>query len=209
MALFMGFFILETLSRNTILISIGFVLVYVLISFLKEPKLKYNRFLSIFIASWPLVFAIVYYLFIIVINNLSFISFLADDGKGLDSRVYVWNNAINVIKSSPLIGDYHYSLIRQSHNTHLDIWVSFGLIVLLITIAFIATIIYNKGREYASKQAYLHMIGFICCIVMGMAEAALFAGCQGLFVMIGTFILLSKQERDTVSDDSLRNRFDS
>ena len=209
LALFMGFFVLATLSRNTIIIGVGFVLVYVLISFLKEPKLKYNRFLSIFVASWPLLFAIVYSLFITVINNLSFMSFLADEGKGLDSRVYVWNNAINEIKSSPLLGDYHYSLIRQSHNTHLDIWVSFGLIVLLITIAFIATIIYNKGREYASKRAYLCMLGFICCIVMGMAEAALFAGCQGLFVLIGTFILLSKQESDTVSDDSMRNRFDS
>lgn len=196
LVLFMIYFIVATLSRNTLIISVLFIVVFSVVKLVRNFPLFINRPMSIVISSWPLVFAFIYMAFISAVSNIGFLSFMVDSSKPLDSRFGVWSKALTEIEKFPLTGNYSFSLIRQSHNTHLDIWVSYGFIVLLITIVFLTHILFNKGQEYKDKTSYLYMLGFSSCIIMGMAEAALFAGCQGLFVMVGAFILLSKADSD-------------
>ncbi len=196
LALFMFYFILETLSRNALLIEIGFAIIFFYTKFRKKQALSFSKTVSMVVAAWPLIFAFLYIVFIHTISNSNFLSFLVGIGKELDSRIGVWNIALAEIKKSPLIGNYGFSLLRQSHNTHLDIWVSYGTIVLATTIIFIKYIIHNNGYTYRTRTSYLYMLGFICCILMGMGEAALFSGSQALFVLIGGFVLLSKSKDD-------------
>jgi len=194
LALFMFYFVFRTLSRNVLLTGALFFIAFVVFKFFKKIQLTYNLTLSAIVAAWPILFVVAYKLLIGIISNIGFLSFLTESGKELDTRNDVWSTAFSEITKYPLTGNYGASIIRQSHNTHLDIWVSYGIIALVCTIILIAYIIHNNGRAYANRISYLYMFGFVCCIVMGMAEAALFAGCQGLFILIGAFILLSKTD---------------
>lgn len=199
LALFMFFCVVKTLSRNTLLIMILFLVGYIFIRTKKQLGLSNNIPISILISVWPLVFAILYMSFVHVVDKVKILSFLNLE-KGFDTRYEVWSNALAKLRESPIMGDFSFSVIRQSHNSHLDIWISYGLIVLLLTCVFIFLIVNNSGNMYANRISFLYMFGFICCIFIGMAEAALFSGCQGLFIMVGVLALLSKSESEYVTN---------
>jgi O-antigen ligase len=193
LAIFMFFSVLETLSRNTILIGILFWVMFCYIRFKKTVSLRYSRAVSMFVSVWPLFFSFIYIFLINYSDQMKFLSFL-DMNKGFDTRIKVWENVFEKLSQSPIIGDFSFAVLRQAHNSHLDIWVSYGILALFLTCLFIFLIVYNSGQEYTNRISYLYMLGFICCCFIGMAEAALFAGCQGLFIMVGIYILLSKSE---------------
>lgn len=196
LALFMSYFVFQTLSRNALLTFLVFFVIFIVMLFIKRPKRSFGMASSTFIAAWPIIFVAAYKLLLFIISKLGIFSFLTESGKELDTRNIVWNDVIAEILEYPLTGNYGASVIRQSHNTHLDIWVSYGIIALIGTIILIAYIIYNNGRAYKNNISNLYMLGFICCIIMGMAEAALFAGCQGLFILVAGFVLLSKTDNE-------------
>lgn len=126
-------------------------------------------------------------------EQIGFLSFL-DMNKGFDTRTGVWTSVYEKLSKSPIIGDFSFAAIRQSHNSHLDIWISYGFVTLILVCLFIFLIVYGEGKTYNNRISYIYMLGFICCCFIGMAEAALFAGCQGLFVLIGMYVLLSKSD---------------
>lgn len=192
-AMFMFFAVVETLSRNTILIAILFGVVFCYVTFKKQLSLLYSRAVSVFVSVWPLLFSFVYMLFINYSDKMKFLSFL-DMNKGFDTRTDVWTKVFERLAKSPIFGDFSFAILRQAHNSHLDIWVSYGVATLVLTCLLTFLIVHHRGQVYSDRISYLYMFGFICCCFIGMAEAALFAGCQGLFIMIGIFILLSKSE---------------
>lgn len=193
LAVFMFFAVLKTLSRNTLIIIIFYLVIYCLIRFKKKLSLTYSRIISFVVSVWPLIFAFFYMSFIHLSEKIAFLS-IFDLEKGFDTRIEVWSNTLEALYKSPVFGDFSFTIIRQSHNSHLDIWLSYGFVVLFLTCLFIFLIVYNGGKKYKNRIAYLYMFGFICCIFIGMAEAALFSGCQGFFVMVGMLVLISKSE---------------
>jgi hypothetical protein len=155
--------------------------------------MRYSRAVSVFVSIWPIIFSFAYMLLVNYVSQMRFLLFL-DMNKGFDTRTYVWIEVFEKLSKAPVLGNFSFAILRQAHNSHLDIWISYGILALILTCLFLFLIVYNGGQKYNNRLSYLYMFGFICCCFIGMAEAALFAGCQGLFVMIGMYILLSKSE---------------
>lgn len=196
---FMVFFIIETKSRNAILLVFAFIIIYIILCISKKEKRSISKTWAVVFASWPLLFSAFYMIIINFIMKGNLLQVLVSEGKGLDSRSVIWQEIFMYIAKSPVIGAYDLIYSQQAHNTHIDIWCSYGIIPLILTIYILYKVIYNNGRVYTSKFQYLYKIGFCFCIMMGMAEAALFSGGQTLYVLVGTLLIMSNwdDEKDS------------
>lgn len=191
----MTFFCFETRSRNVQIIIVLFLVVWAFTTFRKNLQLRMTRAASFAVAIWPLVFCFAYMVLVNLPTIGDLFSFLVEEGKNLDSRSAIWSKGLQTVAEAPLFGKYNIAMQRQFHNSHLDVWGSYGIVTLIYVVYFLYKTIYNGGKCYLQKQNYLCMIGFCCCIIMGMAEAALFAGSQALFIFVGAFLLMSNEEQ--------------
>lgn len=189
-------FILLTRSRNGILILCIFLslLIYMHI---KKSNLRIGKKLSLFISIFPLLFIVMYFT---MINNQSIANvfdFLVEKGKELDSRVIIWSFALEKFKTSPVFGAYSQisngSGISQLHNSHLDIMASYGVLPLILTCYLLYKLLNNNNKLYQDKSNYLYTIGFAFSLLMGMGEAAVFAGGLGIYLFSGVFLLLRNE----------------
>ncbi len=192
--------ILLTESRNALIVLLIFVLISFWLLWKKPKRLTISKSVAAGASIFPLVFAGMY-MFLIYNETLQkMLSFLVDIGKSLDSRVLVWRKAWEWIVKSPLIGAYSQSTggtgSAQFHNTHIDILVSYGVVILFLVCVFLYRIIHVKGKLYRDKESYVYMLGFICAIVLGIGEAALFSGGLGIYIFMGVLLLLSNQKRE-------------
>ena len=145
----------------------------------------------------------VFVMFYMAMVNLPWVQiildFLVGEGKALTSRHDVWETALTALYSSPLIGAYSQISngegALQMHNSHLDIAASYGIVVFLLVCYLLWRYLYQKGRYYNHKSNYVYILGFVCAILLGIGEAALFSGGLGIYVFIGTFLMLANYEK--------------
>ena len=186
-SVFMLFFIMETSSRNCILsIVFGIFLFFYL---LLARRKKFFLIESIFFSAIPFIYAIFY---LIVVNNPIFIdmfSFIAGEGKPLNSRDYIWNLSLDYFFKSPIVGAYNEVFSGQLHNTHIDILVSYGFESFVLFIIFITCILNRIEMKRKDQKLYVSM--FLALLFCGSGEAALYCGCVGLYISVGSFLLLS------------------
>lgn len=198
MAAFLAWFILETQSRNCLLVIAVFTAICFWLEFRSRRKLRITKGWARIIAWFPLIFVAGYMLLIYTPWIQNVFSFLVDVGKSLDSRMKIWTKAIENIWISPLFGRY-YSVSEgtgtaQLHNTHLDIAVSYGIPVLLIVCSLLSRYLYQGGRYYDDKMSFSYILSFSCAIMLGVGEAALFSGGLGIYVFVGLFLMLSNRD---------------
>lgn len=204
MACVLIWFVVETQSRNCLLVLAMFVAVCIWLRFRSTRALQITRFWSVVIAWFPLLFALLYMLFIYSPWIQNALSFIVDVGKELDSRTKIWTIALENIRQSPLIGDYfgisNGTGNSQLHNSHLDIMASYGIPILVMVCTALSTYLYQKGRIYEDKQSYIYILAFTCAIMLGIGEAALFSGGLGIYIFVGAFLMLSnaKSEEEEV-----------
>ena len=198
MACFLGWVVLGTESRNCLLVLLMFTAACFWLEFKSRRKLRVTRFWAVIIAWFPVVFVGVYMLFVYAPWVQKLLSFLVDVGKGLDSRTRIWTESLRFIAESPLIGSYHGisdgTGAIQLHNSHLDIAASYGIPVLAMVCSLLTTYLYQKGRYYEDKESFSYMLAFACAIMLGLGEAALFAGGLGIYIFAGIFLMLSSRE---------------
>lgn len=193
----MVYFMLETKSRNCLLAFLIFIVIAIVITI--DRKFKFRRFTAFVITVFPLLFAALY----LLVENSPSISaafeFLASEGKGLDSRITIWQNALQEFKHSPIIGAYSTISegrgFSQMHNTHIDILVSYGCIVFVAVTRFLYKIIYSIGKALTSYGEKLYFAAFTATYLMGIGEAALFSGGIGIYLCIGVFLILAKNKK--------------
>ena len=134
-----------------------------------------------------------------------FFSFLVEEGKDLDSRVIIWSSAVDVIKKSPVIGNYSniiYSFEHnQMHNTHLDILASYGTIVFLLVVGFLFFIFVKMKNNVTTLIKSIALLGFISGLILGMGEAILFSGGLSFYIIMGQLILLNNDTLDHQTPD--------
>lgn len=200
-------FILDTQSRNALLASCLFTVAVLCVTYrdrIQEKckiriRLRFNKWIAIAIAVFPIVFASLYMLLIGGEWVEKVFSFLVSEGKGLDSRVKEWLPAFRVIGDSPFIGSYYTlsggSGVSQMHSTHVDTAASYGIPVLLLMCYMQATYIYQRGKEYKSEVNFLYMVAFCCSLLMGTFEAATYSGGLGIYVYAMVFLALSRSGR--------------
>ncbi len=198
MAAFLGYFIIESQSRNSFLVLIAFTAICAWLIFKSKRQLRITKFGATVFSIAPALFVMFY----MVMVNLPWVQlildFLVGEGKALTSRHDVWETALTALKASPIIGAYSQISngegASQMHNSHLDIAASYGIIVFILVCYLLWKYIYQDGRYYAHKSNYVYILGFVCAILLGIGEAALFSGGLGIYVLIGSFLLLSHSD---------------
>ncbi len=205
----LGLFIVLTKSRNALIALVIFTAVAFWIIWKKPKKMTIGKAVAAVSSVFPLLFGLIYMVFISNPKIQKLFLFLVEEGKELDSRVVVWRNAWDFIRQSPIIGAYSQSTNGtgwgQYHNTHIDITVSYGIVVLILVCIFLYIIIYSNGKRYDDKETYMYMLGFICVMFLGIGEAALFSGGLGIYIFMGVLLLLSKQRYELNSTERLQN----
>lgn len=198
MAALMAFFILETQSRNSLLVMVLFTVGCFWLEFRSRRKLRITKGWARIIAWFPLLFVVAYMLLINTSWIQNMFSFLVEEGKLLDSRMRIWTRGLEIVVRNPFIGSYYQASdgtgVAQLHNSHLDIAVSYGIPILLLVSYLLTAYLHQKGRYYDNKAAYSHILGFACAIMLGIGEAALFSGGLGIYIFVGLFLLLSSSE---------------
>ncbi len=188
-------FITMTESRNILLTTIiYFFLIFFLV--LAGRRIRINTPLAIFFVLFPLLFALIYYAVIDHPSIQRIFSFMISEGKDIDSRIRIWKPAIESITQYPLFGAY-YELsngtgMSQMHNTGLDVLSSYGMPVYILTVLFQVRVLMNINRNVDTTETSAYMLGFICCLIAGIGEAALFSGGLSYFVFVSFFIILCR-----------------
>ena len=186
-ALTLVWFVWQTTARACILAVIAF---FVMLIFCR----RYNRVLTFLIVIFPLVFAIAY-IKLIDTDFMRWFEILESEGKALNSRERVWIYAFAILRRKPVFGNYYISTggsgLSNLHNIHLDTIASYGSIVFAFTVRIMMAVL-NKIGEGVRKWGMVGIAAFYAVILSGTFEAALFSGSQGVYFLIGGFLMMSK-----------------
>lgn len=197
-------FIMATQSRNAQMMLMLFLAVAVCVIFKDKIQektgiqitLRFNKWVCWLIALFPIIFAVIYMVFIGSDWVGKIFGFMVREGKELDSRVKEWAPAFRVIADSPLIGSYFDisggTGSSQMHSTHVDTAACYGIPVMLLMSWMQKVHIYQNGKEYEDRVNFLYMMAFCCSLLMGTFEAAIYSGGLGVYVFALTFLALSK-----------------
>lgn len=186
---FLAYFIWKTQSRNALLVLIVFLVLAVVLFLHKKQTVAVGKGFCALMAVWPLLFAWLYMQLYgsSVVGRV--LGFAVSEGKLLNSRTKMWNFAMQRYRTSPIVGAYNQITegtgAGQMHNTHVDILAAYGPVVLVL----VCVILYLLMRRSATNATHhpLYVVGFMCTIVMGMGEAAMFTGSLGLYILRRAF----------------------
>ncbi len=185
----LAFFVWETRARNARLILLLFFLA---VGRKGSKPMAFHRWTAAGIAVLPLLFAGGYLLLVDVPSIQRAFSFLASEGKGLDSRAEIWHFALDAVLASPLLGAYSQisggTGASQMHNSHLDILASYGIPAGVLVCVFLAVILHKTCRD---RPSYLCMAGFSAMLLSGLGEAMLFSGGMGISLYAGMLRVLA------------------
>ena len=202
MAVFVAVFVVMTQSRNCMMVLILFTIICAWLIFKGKGTKTLGPVKSALIAVFPGLFIGGYFLMVNLPALRSRFDFLVSEGKGLDSRDRIWGPALEDLMSSPVVGAYNQisngTGVSQMHNTHLDVACSYGIPVLILVCVLLWFYLHQGGRRYVSKASYIYMLAFACAIILGIGEAALFSGGLGLYIFVGSLLLLSGYTEEAV-----------
>ena len=189
------FLIVQTLSRTSLLVILFFIIISIIFARRKYYYLPKNSIFKTIVTLFPILFAGIYMLVIDIINKNGILSFLVSEGKGLDSRQYVWSYAFDLFKESPFIGSYGFlatsSEFSQMHNSHINVLVSYGFIVFVLTLIFLYIVLKDSIIKSSGNKTALSVWGFIVCLMLGAGEAILFSGGLSFYLLVGQLLLIS------------------
>ena len=187
-----------TRSRTVLVSLICFSLLALFIWIRRNVKI--SKYFVVFILLTPLLSGGIY-LKLLDSRKIAIFDFLVSEGKSIESREAVWLNAFSQLKSNLFLGTYH-EVTQQMHNTHIDILVSYGVIVFVLTMVFIARILLKISKQSNSKFNTISLIAFLSVIILGTFEAALFSGGTGLYILSISLLLLAKLKKESESESS-------
>lgn len=190
---FLLYFLWKTQARNALLAVAIFLALFCVLSLRKVDSIRPSKAFAWLMSFWPLLFATVYLLLIQMPTIMKLFSFMESSGKSVSSRAEIWSRAIDLWIASPILGAYSQGSggtgNSQFHNTHIDILVSYGPVVLFIVCFVLFSLIYMGGKRQ-QKWQFLLTLGFVCELFLGVGEAAIFAGGLAVHLYAGTFLLL-------------------
>lgn len=192
---FFVYLIFLTLSRTSLFAIAFFIVISIIFARKKHYYLPKNNVFKVIVTIFPILFAWVYMLLIDVINQNGVLSFLVGEGKGLDSRQVVWNNALTLFEDSPIFGSYgeliSSSEFPQLHNSHINVLVSYGIIVFAMVMVFLYMVLNQSLKNGRENKGALSVWAFIVCLMLGSGEAILFSGGLSFYLLVGQFLLMS------------------
>lgn len=193
------FFLTETQSRTALIAVAVFLVVLAERTLLRRVRVPIWKWVLAASAVIPIAVVVIYMQVLTQAWFQNMFSFMAGEGKGLDSRYTIWSAALSLLRESPLLGAYNEggggTGSFQLHNSHLDMAVSYGVLTLILVCIFLYAVMRQvqahtdadarTGKSYRSVA----LIGFICAILLGSGEAAVFSGGLGIYIYVGIFLL--------------------
>ena len=181
----------ETEARNVLLAFVLFAVVVFLTLF--KGKLRYSKAFNLIINITPAVFVALYLGFIDKIIMSGKLDFLVSEGKGLNSRVEVWEERFDIIDGLWLTGDY-VNASGNAHNSHMVLLCSFGIVVMVLVTMFVYKIINKISNRINNKFQTYCLAGFFAVIFMGFGEGALYSGGVGIYIPCGLFLVMANSD---------------
>lgn len=186
---------LELTRTRSCYIALVFFAIMVL---LRVFHIKANKILCLIIIILPLVYAIIYLNIVDTDWFQAKFSFMASEGKPLDSRIGVWRGAFASIKEHFFLGDYsgisNGTGQSQLHNTHVDVLCSYGTIPFVLFLK----LLYDRSaftvENSDSFYKYVAFSAFCAVLIMGTFEAAMVAGSMGLNLLTVGLLVLANAE---------------
>lgn len=199
LAVWMAYFIVLTKCRSMVAAFLVFLIMYLL--GLKKKNYRFKKGILFGFTILPIATVLIYLLVI----DKTFINVLfrgiVSEGKGLDSRVIVWTEALSHFASNWLIGDYSGISdglgVSQMHNTHLDVLASYGIVVFILFVKYMYDILKKANKRVTNRRNYIALCAFISILVGGCFEAAIFSGNTGLSFLTGGYLLMLNQGEET------------
>lgn len=177
--------------------SLALFFILVILDYISKGHFKLKKWMSLVIAIMPFVFVFVY---------LSYVSDFSADvsmgvenvGKSSTTRVPIWKPIVADFWHYFMIGDY-YGIsngtgMSQLHNTHLDVYASYGFIPLVLYITILYKVICRSMKHVETRFHRVSLYAFIACMVSCMFEASLVAGSAGLFLLTVGFLMLANSD---------------
>lgn len=165
-----------------------------ILDFVFGTRLKLRKWVMRFIAVAPFIFVFIY---VTYASTITFdTSFGTENaGKTVLTRMKIWGPIIHDFFHYLIFGDYfgisNGTGMSQMHNTHLDIFASYGLVPLLLYMSLITKVLWQSYKKATSRFQRASIYAFIACMVIGTFEASFVAGSGGLFILTNGFILLA------------------
>ena len=181
--------ILQTEARNCILTLLLFAVVCLWTALKQRPRFSKGLIMSVVLL--PIAFVPVYLTYVKTIMSKGWFDFLIDEGKSLDSRVWVWQERLENIREVWLIGNYALAG-GNAHNSHMVLLASYGAIGLALGIWLLYSVCVKVNEQLRSRKSLFALAAFFGVLFMGIGEGALFSGGQGLFVMACGFLYLAR-----------------
>lgn len=189
--------LLLTGNRSSIL-SVGIFVVLVLLDILIKKKFWLNKFFCFAVAIIPFLFVFWY---VANAGDLDMEVTLGTSGEGKTntSRNHVWLPILENCFHYFLIGDY-YGIsggtgFSQLHNTHLDVYASYGFVVFALFISFIYKVIRIGFMNSYDLFTRCGVYAFIATMGSACFEASLVAGSAGFYLLTGGFLLLTNYKQ--------------
>lgn len=194
-----GFFLIETQCRTAQIAVAVFLVVLLERILLRRVRAPIWKWVMAVSAVMPILVVVIY---MQLLNQEWFqkvFAFMTGEGKGLDSRYTIWSYALSLLRESPVFGAYceasDGSGYFQLHNSHLDTAVSYGILTMILVCIFLYIVMKrirertDAGSQEIKSYRSVALIGFICVILLGSGEAAVFSGGLGIYIYAGIFLL--------------------
>lgn len=182
--------------RSAIMALIVFIGL-VSLDFLFGKRMKLKKWMMALIAIAPFIFVFFY------VNYASTVTFdvsfgIEDTGKTAMTRMKVWSPVVNDFLHYFAFGDYYRisngTGMSQMHNTHLDVYASYGMLPLIIYIILLVKVLWQSYEYATTRFQRASIYAYIACMVIGTFEASSVSGSGGLFILTNGLILLANSK---------------
>ena len=181
----------------------------VFIDYVSNGHFKLKKWMAFIVSIMPFVFVFIY---------LSYVGDLSSDismgienaGKSNTTRVPIWKPIVDNFAHYFIIGDY-YGIsngtgMSQLHNTHLDVYASYGIIPLILYVRLLYMIIVQSIRKSCCRFQRVSLYAFISCMVSCIFEASLVAGSAGMFLLTVGFLAMANSPISHTDSPIVRER---
>lgn len=205
-----GYFLLKTQCRTALVALVVFLVVLLERILLRRVRAPIWKWVMAVSAAMPIMVVAVYMQLLSKSWFQNMFSFMTGEGKKLDSRFTIWSVALSLLRKSPVFGAYYEASggkgSFQLHNSHLDIAVSYGVLTMIFVCIFLYIVMLwiqerpDAGMDKRKGYRSVALIGFICTILLGSGEAAVFSGGLGIYLYAGIFLLNFDRETPEVPE---------
>lgn len=206
LCIFLYKILILTGCRSAIMAVFLFVFL-ALYDYWRRGKKWMKKWMMTIIAVLPFIFVFIYTNWASLVTvDVSF--GIENSGKSALTRLIIWEPIVNDFLHYFTFGDY-YGIsngtgVSQMHNTHLDVYASYGMLPLILFIILLRKILWMTYINTSTRFQRLALYAFIASMVIGTFEASYVAGSGGLFILTNGFLLLANCHINESLTDKLR-----